>query len=931
MANGLAWGTAAKIAAREMRHSRGKFLFVVLSVAIGVAALTGVRGFSASFRATLLDRARSIMAADLAAKSIQQTTPEELKGLEGIRATGVEMTTVTEMMSMAASPSAMMPLLVSLKAVDPALYPFYGEIELSPAMSLKAALGPGSVAVGDDLLLRTGLRVGDNVRVGGKTFRIAATVVDEPDRLSGNFEAGPRVLISREALDATGLLAPGNHATERVLFKLPPPGDGRPVSDAAVAALKTKVAALLPEAQVTDYRETNPSLTEGLDRATSLLSLMSLVALVLGAVGVAMAMRAHLQQRLDTIAIMKSLGARSGQIMKIYLLQTLLLGLAGGLLGVLLGVAVQLAFPLVLGKLINVPTQLHLQPRAIFAGLGAGLLTTLLFTLPPLLDIRNVRPSLILRRDTEPEFGDDDGGVSFARRVLGRLPWVALALAVTVVSVVVVSRHWPGHSLELLLEGICLFAAAGFGPAIWSWVRRKPVQAGSFLLILAGIAAIATRLSDSAEVGRVFSVGLVIVLLVLLAASAAVLWGLKFFLNRTRLHLPSALRHGLANLYRPGNPSAALLAALGMGVMQIMTVYLVQQAVVNELHITSAPNLPNVFLVDIARTEIDGIQSVLKAQPGVTTEPELVPMVGARVEAIDGVTAAEARERADAEREQAQGPERNERRRRRMPRGVNLTWAESVPVGTKVVSGEWWKAGERGPELAISQQEADWLGVKLGSTIIFAVEDQQIAATVVALTKDDGRHLFGRAQFTLPKAALDGLPAVWSGGVHVQPERVGELQRALYTAYPTVTVINVAQAMETVRAVVIQITYVIQFLAAFSIFAGVVILASSIAGTKYRRIREVVVLKTLGATRGRIATIFSIEFAVLGLVAGVVGIGFANLITRTILHQMNVAFKAQLLLNFTALTGVAALTVATGWMASHRILEQKPLEVLREE
>jgi putative ABC transport system permease protein len=931
MANGLAWGTAAKIAAREMRHSRGKFLFVVLSVAIGVAALTGVRGFSASFRATLLDRARSIMAADLAAKSIQQTTPEEMKGLEGIRASGVEMTTVTEMMSMAAPPQSMMPLLVSLKAVDPALYPFYGEISLAPAMSLKTALGPGSVAVGDDLLLRTGLHVGDDVRVGGKLFRIAATVVDEPDRLSGNFEAGPRVLISREALDATGLLAPGNHATERVLFKLPPPTDGRPVSDAAVAALKTKIAALLPEAQVTDYRETNPSLTEGLDRATSLLSLMSLVALVLGAVGVAMAMRAHLQQRLDTIAIMKSLGARSGQIMKIYLLQTLLLGLAGGLLGVLLGVAVQLAFPMVLGKLINVPTELHLQWRAIFTGLGAGILTTLLFTLPPLLDIRGIRPSLILRRDTESDFGDD-GGLSLARRVLGRLPWVALALIVTVVSVVVVRRHWPGHSLELLLEGICLFAAAGFGPAIWSWVRRKPVQAGSFLLIIAGIALIATTLSDSAEVGRVFSVGLVIVLLVLLAASAAVLWGLKFFLNRTRLHLPSALRHGLANLYRPGNPSAALLAALGMGVMQIMLVFLVQRAVVNELHITSAPNLPNVFLVDIANSEIDGIQRVLKAQPGVTTQPELVPMVGARVEAIDGVTAAEARAKADEERaqEQAQGTPRNVRRRR-MPRSVNLTWAESVPVGTKVVSGEWWKAGERGPELAISQQEADWLGVKLGSTITFAVEDQQIAATVVALTKDDGRHLFGRAQFTLPKAALDGLPVVWSGGVHVTPERVGELQRALYAAYPTVTVINVAQAMETVRAVVIQITYVIQFLAAFSIFAGVVILASSIAGTKYRRIREVVVLKTLGATRGRIAAIFSIEFAVLGLVAGVVGIGFANLITRTILHQMNVAYQAQLLLNFSALAGVAALTVATGWMASYRILEQKPLEVLREE
>ena len=151
-------------------------------------------------------------------------------------------------------------------------------------------------------------------------------------------------------------------------------------------------------------------------------------------------------------------------------------------------------------------------------GAGRGMLTTLLFTLPPLLDIRGVRPSLILRRAVE----DSDD------------PFIA---------------------------------------AVWKKITKNAAQIVATAVILGGIAAIATTLSDSAVVGRVFSLGLVIVLLVLLAASAAVLWGLKFFLNRTRLHLPSALRHGLANLYRPGNPSAALLAALGMGVMQIMTVY----------------------------------------------------------------------------------------------------------------------------------------------------------------------------------------------------------------------------------------------------------------------------------------------------------------------------------------------------------------------
>jgi putative ABC transport system permease protein len=858
---GLSYRSAAKIAAREVRASRGKFVFVLLSVAIGVAALTGVRGFSSSFRTSLLMRARSIMAADLAARIFQQPTPSEQRGLDDIRATGVQETTVTEMLSMASSPKSMDPLLISLKAVDPAVYPFYGEVELAPANTLKAALDAHSVAVGDDLLLRLGLHIGDDLKVGGQLFHIAATVVNEPDRLSGSFAAGPRVLMSRDALASTGLLAPGSHATERFLFKLPPPNDGRPVSDTAVADLKARLVELLPEAQITDYRETNPALTQGLDRATSLLSLMSLVALVLGAVGVAMAMRAHLQQRLDTIAIMKSLGARSSQIIKIYLLQTLLLGLAGGLLGVLFGIAVQLAFPIVLGKLINVPTEYHLQWRAVFVGLGAGVLTTLLFTLPPLLDIRSVRPILILRRAVEE---NDDPFVS----------------------------------------------------AVLKKISKNVAQILATVLILAGLAAIATMLSDSAQVGRVFSLGLVVVLLVLLAASAAVLAALKFFLNRTRLHLPSALRHGLANLYRPGNPSAALLAALGMGVMQIMTVYLVQRAVVTELHISSAPNLPNVFLVDVADSEIDGMRTLLKAQPGVTATPELLPVASSRIQAIDGVPAADVKLKNFP---------------RRMLRSINLTWADAAPPGTKVVEGVWWKPDETKPEVAISQQQADRLGVKIGSTITFAAQDTQIAATVVALTRADGQHAFARAEFTLPHAALKGVPVIWYGGVHVDPAQVSQFQRALYVAYPTVTVINVAQALETVRAVVIQITYVIQFLAAFSIFAGVIILASSIAGTKYRRIREVVVLKTLGATRGRIATIFSIEFAVLGLVAGVVGIGFANIIARVLLHQLNVAYKPQVLLNLSALLAVAALTVATGWVASHRILGQKPLEVLREE
>jgi putative ABC transport system permease protein len=522
---------------------------------------------------------------------------------------------------------------------------------------------------------------------------------------------------------------------------------------------------------------------------------------------------------------------------------------------------VQLAFPVLIGKLINVPTQLQIEPRAIVTGLGAGVLITLLFTVPPLLDIRGVRPILILRRAVEEN--DDPFATALAKKI---------------------TKNW--------------------------------VQIAAVVLILLGLAAIATTLSDSVQVGKWFSIGLVLVLMVLLAASAAVLAGLKWLLNRTRLQMPGVLRHGLANLYRPGNPTAALLAALGMGVMQIMTVYLVQRAVVQELHISSAPNLPNVFLVDVADTEIGGMRALLKSRTEVTADPELLPVVSSRIEAIDGVPAAEAKIKNMP---------------RRMLRSINLTWADVAPPGTKVVEGSWWAAGERAPVVAVGQQQAQRLGVHVGSTLTFAAEDGQMTAKVVALTKSDGQHAFGRAEFVLPQATLKGLPTIWYGGVHVDPTRVAEFQRAVYVAFPTVTVINVAQALETVRTVVIQITYVIQFLAAFSIFAGLVILASSIAGTRYRRLREVVVLKTLGGTRSRIATIFSIEFAVLGLVAGVVGIGFANAIARVLLKQMTVTYHFAWGLNATALLATSLLAVATGWVASHRILGQKPLEVLREE
>jgi putative ABC transport system permease protein len=431
---------------------------------------------------------------------------------------------------------------------------------------------------------------------------------------------------------------------------------------------------------------------------------------------------------------------------------------------------------------------------------------------------------------------------------------------------------------------------------------------------------------------------------VLLAACALLLWLLRKFLARTRLSLPSVLRHGLANLYRPGNPSAALLAALGLGVMQIAAVYMVQRSIVRDMQAAIAENLPNIFLVDMTSDEVTGVRALLAHQPQVKGTPELVPVFGSRILAIDGVSAAELEKQRAAERAR-QGNTQQQRGPGGGPsagafRALNLTWPpadDAPPPGETVVAGKWWSAAEaadaaRRPVVAIERLRADRLHIKVGQQVTFAEQDTQFTARVVALYDTDSRHAYARAEFNVPSKVLEGMPVVWYGGIHCDPSATSELRRVLYEHYPTVTVIDVAATLELVRQVILQITYVIQFLAAFSIFAGIVILASAIAGTRYRRIREVVVLKTLGATRPRIATIFSIEFAVLGLVAGLVGVVFANLLARTLLlHALHFGYQFQPWLSLGEWLLVGLLTVAAGWSASFRVLGQKPLEILRED
>ncbi len=858
MNNRLPWRTALKIAWREARASSTKFTFVIVAVAIGVGALTGVRGFGRAFYGMLLRESRTLMAADLSLRVFGLPDARQTAVMDDLARRGVQRTWITETLSMVSSDAVPNPILVSIKAVDPRVYPFYGEVKLDPPGTLRQELSDQSVAVSDDLLLRLKVAVGDTVRLGGQPFRIIGRTVSEPDRMSGSLNVGPRVMISRAGLDRTGLIGIGSRASERYLFRLSP---GSP----SIQQVRRTLKRAFPEALIADFRETHPIITQGLNRATTFLSLVSLIALIVGALGVATAMHAHLQQKLDSIAIMKCIGARTREVIQIYLLQTIGLGLAGGLVGVAFGIIVEAAFPPLIARYFSLRPETHWDPSTSIQGLAIGVLTTLLFTLPPLLNIRRIRPSLIFRRE--------------------------------------MAEARPGWKQRLRDSRTSLFASGAILCGIG---------------VIAGWLQIGT-LREAVRTGTTFVVALVVSLLVLAAIAWVLLRSVKLFVRRSPWPLPPVLRHGIANLYRPGNHAQAALVALGIGVMFTLTVFLVQRGMMTELFQSAPPGMPNVFLLDITAKERDPLLQLLRAQRGMENAPELVGTVAGKIVSINGIP---------LEKLNLKGWGR------RFERARGITAAAEIPAHLKILQGAWWDPRKipAEPQLSVAEEAAQILKLHPGSEMVWEAAGRTIRARVAAVHRIDEIHMYSRIEFIFNAGTLDGLPIIYYGGLRVQPGAVGTLQRNTYERFPTVTVVNVADVLDIVQQVVDQIALVVRFISMFAILAGVVILASSVAGTRFRRIRETVILKTLGATRVRVAGIFSVEFLVLGAVAGLMGSLLATAFSALLLKRwLDAGFRLDLLPSLACIFLTALVANAAGWLASYRILSQKPLDVLRTE
>jgi putative ABC transport system permease protein len=851
----FAWSTACKIAWREARASSFKFGFVILAVAVGVGSLTGVRGFSRAFHDMLLSQARTLMAADLSLRVFELPTADQNAEMDRLAQLGVQRTWITETLTMASSSASKPPMLVSVKAVDPSVYPFYGEIRLAPPVALSKVLKIDTVAVSDDILLRLSLKVGDTLLLGGQPFRIIGQVTYEPDRMLGTLNVGPRVMITRDGLERTGLMLPGSRAAERFLFRL---GTGTP----SIQVVRTDLKKSFPDAMIADYRESHPIITRGLDRATTFLSLVSLITLIVGAIGVATAMHAHIQQRMDSIAIMKCIGARSSQLMRIYLIQTVSLGLAGGLVGVAFGIGIQRAFPQFIARYFQIEPSASWDLITAAQGIGIAILATLLFTLPPLLSIRRIRPSLILRR----EMGET------------RPDW----------------RTRLRDGRPSILAGIAIII--GFAGIAMSFATGTP--------------------NDIWKTGAYFAGALVVSLAVLSGIAWMMLRGLKL---ASRRQLPTSVRHGIANLYRPGNHAGSVLVSLGIGVMFTLTVYLVQRGVITEMSRNAPPGMPNVFLIDIAPKDRDAIVDLLKQQGGLDAPPELIGTATAKLIDVDGRSLENMNLRGWG---------------RRFTTARPVTSAASMPAYVDIVRGHWWPASatNTGAQVCVSDEVAKGLGVSPGSTMRWTIAGKEVTTRVACLQNIDSIHLASRVEFIFSAGALNGFPLIYYGSLRAKPAAVTSLQEALYRRFPTVTVVNMADVLQTFQSVVDKIAQVVRFISMFAILAGAIILSSSVAGTRFRRMREVVILKTLGATRWRVSRIFSVEFLILGAVAGTMGAllanGFANLLLKRMLDSP-VSFP--ILPAVLAVVATALIANTAGWMASIRILGQKPLEILREE
>jgi putative ABC transport system permease protein len=457
------------LAWRESRTARRRLLLYMSSISLGVAALVAIDSFASNTQRSVREQARALLGGDVSITSRQEIPRPILLALDSLRREFVEVTTVSTFASMAIVPRTGGTRLAQVRAVAPG-YPFYGEIVTSPAGKWAQLRSGRHALVDPSLLTALNARVGDTLAVGLAKFDIIGTLVSVPGDVSVAAAIGPRIYIPVQYLDETSLLMFGSRAEHEVLLKLTPAFTAtrfsarfKPRLDSAQMRMRTAA-------------QTEFNLTQAIDQLRDFLSVIGLVALLLGGIGVASGVNAFVMRKIDTVAILRCLGATSRQVLGIYLLQAAVMGLIGAAAGALLGVGLQLALPSVLSEFLPVDVRVTVEPTAVGTGLLVGLWVALVFALRPLIALRNVSPLQTLRRESD---ADALRGAKFDPiRVL-----VALTIVLSVVALGVARADDPRRGLGFSAAiGIAVALLYGAAAALSSLARRMVRPRWPFVL-----------------------------------------------------------------------------------------------------------------------------------------------------------------------------------------------------------------------------------------------------------------------------------------------------------------------------------------------------------------------------------------------------------------------------------------------------------------
>ncbi len=378
-------------------------------------------------------------------------------------------------------------------------------------------------------------------------------------------------------------------------------------------------------------------------------------------------------------------------------------------------------------------------------------------------------------------------------------------------------------------------------------------------------------------------------------------------------------RYGLANLYRPNNQATSIITCLGMGIMLVLTVRLVQMDMLAMFKENTEIKPPNYFFIDI---QSDQTETFLALVDKVAPEAErtLTPLIRSRLYSAEDRLASEWQYK--------------DRRREEwfINREFVITHSSGpLPKDNTIIKGKWWNREEASvAQVSLEEDAAQRLGVDIGNKIIIDIQGIHVTAPVTSIRKVNWRNMRTNFYMIFSPGALEGAPMTFVSTVHVPPDKELPLQHAVVEALPNITALSTRDIVATLESVVGKLKTLVDFMSAFTISIGLIILSGSIASTKFRRMKESAVLKVLGARRRAVMEVLGIEYAALGMVASVVGIGLSGVLSWAVMEYL---VKAGWNLRPGVMVGALAfaviLTTMTGLLSSLDVLREKPFKTLR--